>query len=445
MRSLEDEYLPDDVSEDENPATDTSEDSVEVSVTPVARPNYAQLSRLPRKFRKAFEKDLPLATSPIDFSVTPLGEGSLDRPPQGISPESHAGGGGGRGVVASPKSKLNRRKPSEPRRIIDHESVTVGTRTSSKGLKRAYEEEWRTRKELKLDIPHRLNEEIPPQHPSILGHSPFINPFANPHLLLPPTWTHMARYPYAHLVGSVLAPPIGLLPSAPYPLLPLLPPRAHPTASPSNLLSEGTNLPEVEEKPHLNGIPSTSSTIVPPPVAPSSEKPKSCSKKFLSVESLLNPTEIKSEAKDTSLTPVVPSEGTSIPEGSDHLSPSSPSNDVDIQNLLHRPSHSKQKQRNYKNMTRERRIEANARERSRVHTISAAFETLRRAVPSFSHNQKLSKLSVLRIASAYILSLSRLAGYDYSEGGASPSFEECVDLTTRTIQVEGKAKKKRDD
>ncbi|GFQ77266.1 protein atonal 8 [Trichonephila clavata] len=34
--------------------------------------------------------------------------------------------------------------------------------------------------------------------------------------------------------------------------------------------------------------------------------------------------------------------------------------------------------RNYKSMSRERRIEANARERTRVHTISAAFEDLRR-------------------------------------------------------------------
>ncbi|KAK7080145.1 Transcription factor atoh8 [Halocaridina rubra] len=105
----------------------------------------------------------------------------------------------------------------------------------------------------------------------------------------------------------------------------------------------------------------------------------------------------------------------------------------------------KQKQRNYKNMTRERRIEANARERNRVHTISAAFEKLRTSVPAYSHNQKLSKLSVLRIACSYILLLSRLAGHDYSEGGTEPSISECVDLTTRTIQVEGKAKKKRDE
>lgn len=98
--------------------------------------------------------------------------------------------------------------------------------------------------------------------------------------------------------------------------------------------------------------------------------------------------------------------------------------------------------RNYKNMTRERRIEANARERTRVHTISAAFETLRRAVPAYSHNQKLSKLSVLRIAASYILTLSRVIGEDYSADQSNPSLEECIDNVSNTIQMEGKLKKK---
>lgn len=102
-------------------------------------------------------------------------------------------------------------------------------------------------------------------------------------------------------------------------------------------------------------------------------------------------------------------------------------------------------QRNYKNMTRERRIEANARERTRVHTISAAFDTLRRAIPAYSHNQKLSKLSVLRIACSYILTLSRVAGADYSADQSQPSLSDCVDLVSRTIQTEGKLRRKKDD
>ncbi|KAH1016021.1 uncharacterized protein LOC109537846 [Dendroctonus ponderosae] len=104
----------------------------------------------------------------------------------------------------------------------------------------------------------------------------------------------------------------------------------------------------------------------------------------------------------------------------------------------------KREQRNYKNMTRERRIEANARERTRVHTISAAFDTLRRSVPSYSHNQKLSKLSVLRIACSYIMTLSSLVQDDDSQT-AEASTSECVDLVSRTIQREGKLRKKKDD
>jgi atonal protein 8 len=106
--------------------------------------------------------------------------------------------------------------------------------------------------------------------------------------------------------------------------------------------------------------------------------------------------------------------------------------------------------RNYKNMTRERRMQANARERTRVHTISSAFEALRRAVPSFSHGQRLSKLSILRVASAYIAALGQLASAaadeedkDKDEESTSPQMtstgqlDECVDRCTRTLMTEG--------
>ncbi|XP_016963102.1 transcription factor atoh8 isoform X1 [Drosophila biarmipes] len=104
-----------------------------------------------------------------------------------------------------------------------------------------------------------------------------------------------------------------------------------------------------------------------------------------------------------------------------------------------------QHQRNYKNMTRERRIEANARERTRVHTISAAYETLRQAVPAYASTQKLSKLSVLRVACSYILTLSRMAGEDYSADQSEPSIAECLEAVTSTIQTEGKVKRKKEE
>lgn len=107
---------------------------------------------------------------------------------------------------------------------------------------------------------------------------------------------------------------------------------------------------------------------------------------------------------------------------------------------------SRKHRKNYKNMTRERRVEANARERTRVHTISAAFDALRRAVPSYSHNQKLSKLAILRIASSYILALARLTDQDYSSATdhiRKPlTFAECVDMCTSTIQTEGRARRR---
>lgn len=98
-----------------------------------------------------------------------------------------------------------------------------------------------------------------------------------------------------------------------------------------------------------------------------------------------------------------------------------------------------------KNMSRARRIEANARERSRVHTISAAFDTLRTVIPSYSRNQKLSKLSTIRIASAYILTMSRLLDMDYSAEQDRPSVDECVDNITGIIHMEGKARKRKDE
>ncbi|XP_078660211.1 uncharacterized protein LOC144904926 isoform X1 [Branchiostoma floridae x Branchiostoma belcheri] len=104
---------------------------------------------------------------------------------------------------------------------------------------------------------------------------------------------------------------------------------------------------------------------------------------------------------------------------------------------------SRQRGRPYKTLTRDKRIVANARERSRVHTISAAFESLRRAVPSYSYNQKLSKLAILRVACSYITALACLNGQDYSRHRASLEFAQCVDQCTRTLQMEGRARSRR--
>ena len=102
----------------------------------------------------------------------------------------------------------------------------------------------------------------------------------------------------------------------------------------------------------------------------------------------------------------------------------------------------KAKQRNYKNMTRERRVEANARERQRVHTITAAFDTLQAAIPTEEKDIKLSKLSVIKIATAYIMALSRMAGHDYTEDQSAPPVEEVIAHCSDVIEKETRIKKR---
>ncbi|ESN91010.1 hypothetical protein HELRODRAFT_90564 [Helobdella robusta] len=107
----------------------------------------------------------------------------------------------------------------------------------------------------------------------------------------------------------------------------------------------------------------------------------------------------------------------------------------------HSSNFGKNSPKNYKSMTKQRRIEANARERSRVHTISAAFDNLRRAVPTYTQNQRLSKLAILRIACSYILALAKLAEIDTQASAKNLTLGCCVDLVTRTIRDEGKTKR----
>ncbi|CAL8320448.1 unnamed protein product [Boreogadus saida] len=55
-----------------------------------------------------------------------------------------------------------------------------------------------------------------------------------------------------------------------------------------------------------------------------------------------------------------------------------------------------------------RRIEANTRERNRMHGLNYALDALRRAVPCPSRTQKLSKIETLRLARNYIWALSEV-------------------------------------
>ena len=508
------------LSEDEHSPTDASEDSVEVRVSSITGPRKVSLSpgfSLPHKLRKNYHHHHQSTTPSEKFSDPTTGR-------------------------VSPTARANRRKATEPRRLLAEDLRAAVKRPSSSDEP----DDLRPSKTAKLDseyggIPEYTNTSPPSPGTPIphlpLSQHPYLGNFVRPNfspLLLPPAWppVHTAQYPYGRMMSNMIANPMGLLPPslphAHYPLLSLMsphPPGARPLlfrppVSPP-MISPPEERPPLDEQPlslvarkddskqHKTSLsresqapPRTSSTqvpSVPSPLTPSQmtaahlslsrltdpslsvtnvdknyDKKQQSSKtkqhppsvevsvvqkvgrppsKFFTVDSLLGNDRPKSESNNNHLPPPPPppplpppqhpSQIKEVPELSRPSTTAESSRDAEtIQSLLHQP---KQKQRNYKNMTRERRIEANARERTRVHTISAAFEKLRTAVPAYSHNQKLSKLSVLRIACSYILSLSRLAGHDYSEDGSEPSFGECVDLTTRTIQIEGKAKKKRDE
>lgn len=81
-------------------------------------------------------------------------------------------------------------------------------------------------------------------------------------------------------------------------------------------------------------------------------------------------------------------------------------------------------------LSKYRRKTANARERTRMREINQAFETLRRAVPSIysvnvGSNEKLTKITTLRLAMKYISTLSAaLHGPEL----ASDLLSDCSDL-----------------
>lgn len=106
-----------------------------------------------------------------------------------------------------------------------------------------------------------------------------------------------------------------------------------------------------------------------------------------------------------------------------------------------RPRTKLKKALSWRQSNRSRRLIANARERSRIHIMSEAFEGLRRAVPSYSRDQKLSKLAILRLATSYISALSYLAENDTSSKSLK-HFAESVDQCTQALQTEGRAKRK---
>ncbi|XP_076831605.1 transcription factor atoh7 [Brachyhypopomus gauderio] len=56
----------------------------------------------------------------------------------------------------------------------------------------------------------------------------------------------------------------------------------------------------------------------------------------------------------------------------------------------------------------QRRIAANARERKRMQGLNTAFDQLRKVVPQWGQDRKLSKYETLQMALSYIMALNRI-------------------------------------
>lgn len=103
-------------------------------------------------------------------------------------------------------------------------------------------------------------------------------------------------------------------------------------------------------------------------------------------------------------------------------------------------------------LSKYRRKTANARERSRMREINAAFEALRKAVPHLSNqavgvqaNEKLTKITTLRLAMKYINALSAVLKDNSVVCGSAPGsdlgdlFSDCSDLDCLLLESDGES------
>lgn len=104
--------------------------------------------------------------------------------------------------------------------------------------------------------------------------------------------------------------------------------------------------------------------------------------------------------------------------------------------------HPKLKQKSKKSppLSKYRRKTANARERSRMKEINQAFESLRRAVPQIAPNQqqneKLTKITTLRLAMKYISALSAALSNPPPQ---IDLFSECSELDSFLLESDGES------
>ncbi|KAJ3631102.1 hypothetical protein MTP99_012252 [Tenebrio molitor] len=91
-------------------------------------------------------------------------------------------------------------------------------------------------------------------------------------------------------------------------------------------------------------------------------------------------------------------------------------------------------------LSKYRRKNANARERSRMREINQAFEALRRAVPQMSvthqTNEKLTKITTLRLAMKYISALSAVLS---TNEPAQDLLSDCSELDCFLLESDGES------
>lgn len=104
-------------------------------------------------------------------------------------------------------------------------------------------------------------------------------------------------------------------------------------------------------------------------------------------------------------------------------------------------------------LSKYRRKTANARERTRMREINAAFDALRKAVPHWNssanypacnnQNEKLTKITTLRLAMKYISALSAALKENSSESVPSSDlgdlFSDCSDLDCLFLESDGES------
>ncbi|XP_050298098.1 helix-loop-helix protein delilah-like [Anthonomus grandis grandis] len=94
-------------------------------------------------------------------------------------------------------------------------------------------------------------------------------------------------------------------------------------------------------------------------------------------------------------------------------------------------------------LSKYRRKTANARERTRMREINQAFEALRMAVPQIAPNQqqneKLTKITTLRLAMKYISALSAALSSSPAELPQQDIFSECSELESFLLESDGES------